>query len=698
MLALRGTDRSADRPLVRLIGPVPPGLAALFPGVAFDRAAGPAWTGGPAARQSAHGRMFPVFATQRPHADAVELSRRRGATVLCLRPGLIRTPPFRGGLPWLSGTVASVAAAGKPAPGAAESAAAELALAESIGASPDPALLRRAYSAVAQIVSGRLGGTAWADPPPDALLHGAGSGLALIAAPADAALSGRMVQYVLRRRDAAATVVLLPDGPAARNEVPDWAAEARRLGCRVLRGPVDPWPLLDACAEAHVGDDADIGLLALLAGRKVHCHAPCWYAAWGAENGDAAPGARGSLAELAAAGLLLGTGYADPFTGRATTCEAALDLAAEWRRIGQANRAVSAVTGMQAWKRRRIAQFLHTGAHPPPYLPRAADAVAAAGKAGGAVAFWSSRMPPELVQLAADARVPVLRVEDGFVRSVGLGSDFLPPCSIILDRSGVYYDPRQPSDLERLLVETDFDPGLLRRARCLVDQLVRSGITKYNTGSVRPLNLPAGRRCVLVPGQVTDDLSVRLGGAGIQSNAELLRRVRESDPDAYILYKPHPDVDAGHRPGAMPDAAALRHADQIVRGVSMVALIEAVQEVHTLTSLAGFEALLRGRRVTAWGQPFYAGWGLTRDMAPLPRRQRCLTLDELAAGVLLLYPRYIDPVTGMPCPAEVLMERLTDARLWRPTPLVRLRRMQGRLAKQLGRLGQRLGAARGGQA
>ena len=61
-----------------------------------------------------------------------------------------------------------------------------------------------------------------------------------------------------------------------------------------------------------------------------------------------------------------------------------------------------------------------------------------------------------------------------------------------------------------------------------------------------------------------------------------------------------------------------------------------------MTSLVGFEALLRGLPVVTYGQPFYAGWGLTRDHAPLARRTRRLSLDELVAGALLRYPRYVN--------------------------------------------------------
>ena len=109
-------------------------------------------------------------------------------------------------------------------------------------------------------------------------------------------------------------------------------------------------------------------------------------------------------------------------------------------------------------------------------------------------------------------------------------------------------------------------------------------------------------------------------------------------------------------------------------------------EVHVLTSLAGFEALLRGRGVTCHGQPFYAGWGLTTDLTPVERRKRKLTLEELIAGSLVKYPHYFDPVTRLPCGPEILIERLSHPELWRPGALVILRRLQGDLMRRLGNL------------
>jgi capsular polysaccharide export protein len=184
---------------------------------------------------------------------------------------------------------------------------------------------------------------------------------------------------------------------------------------------------------------------------------------------------------------------------------------------------------------------------------------------------------------------------------------------------------------------------------------------------------------------VEDDRAVVSGGAGLTSNLELLRRVRADAPDAYLIYKPHPDVEAGHRKGVIADEECLSVADEIVRNEPITALIDLVDEIHVNTSLAGFEALLREKPVTTHGVPFYAGWGLTRDLGPVPpRRSARRALDELVAAALLLYPRYLDPVTGLPCPAEILVCRLAEsANKPRDGILVALRRVQGRCRRTL---------------
>lgn len=261
----------------------------------------------------------------------------------------------------------------------------------------------------------------------------------------------------------------------------------------------------------------------------------------------------------------------------------------------------------------------------------------------------------------------MLRMEDGFVRSVGLGSDLIRPMSVVLDKQGIYFDPTQPSDLEHILGTARFTQVDLARAREVRAFIVEHGITKYNHEPRRQANWPAnGREVVIVPGQVEDDASIRYGCPGVRTNLDLLRAVRAAQPGAFIVFKPHPDVMSGNRAGKLARSQALQFADHVEVDLSVVSCIDACDVLHTMTSLAGFDALLRGKRVVTHGLPFYAGWGLTRDMvrqAPaLQRRKRRLTLDELVAGTLLVYPIYWDWESMARTSCEAVLDQIVRTR------------------------------------
>jgi capsular polysaccharide export protein len=252
-------------------------------------------------------------------------------------------------------------------------------------------------------------------------------------------------------------------------------------------------------------------------------------------------------------------------------------------------------------------------------------------------------------------------MEDGPLPcAAGSGTDPTAPLSQVIDSSGMYYDPGRPSDLEAWLVNATFLDSDLARARALRKRLLQLSPGLYGMASSdRPLQMSAlpNQRVILVPGQVPQDASVRLGCPDIASDAALLAAVRSANPHAHILYKPHPDVVSGNR-SAGPVPPNPRDFDQRVDSANIVACLDAADEVHTMTSLVGFEAVLRGRRVVTYGLPFYAGWGLTEDRHTLARRNRRLSLDELVAGVLLHYPRYVNDLTGEFTTAEWAVERL----------------------------------------
>ncbi|WP_237063441.1 capsular polysaccharide biosynthesis protein [Microbulbifer zhoushanensis] len=468
---------------------------------------------------------------------------------------------------------------------------------------------------------------------------------------------------------------------------------AREHGCRVLAEDISPWAVLDVVDEVYVVT-SQMGFDALLAGRKVHCFGLPFYAGWGLTEDRQHCERRGvprSLEQVFCAAYLRYSRYINPYTGERCELEDTIALLAEQKRQRARLGDCWLGLGFSPWKRRFVPDFLGRPSTLEFAPARPAAVRARQGASQTRVAAWASGLAPSLVRACKDAGMPLWRMEDGFLRSVGLGADLVRPLSLVLDARGIYYDARAASDLEAILAETEFDRALLARACALRESLVSARLSKYNVGQagkLTDLGAAPGQRVLLVPGQVETDASIAGGSPLLKTNEELLRAVRALNPDAFIVYKPHPDVVAGARRGAV---TATELWDRQITDAAMPQLLEQVDEVHTLCSLSGFEALLRGRKVVTYGLPFYAGWGVSEDLlldpvardklqsvadaragqfdpAPvLARRGRTLEIDQLVAGVLLLYPVYCDPHTGELVNAETAV-RLLQQQRERPAP------------------------------
>jgi capsular polysaccharide export protein len=419
---------------------------------------------------------------------------------------------------------------------------------------------------------------------------------------------------------------------------------------RVIVRPVNPHALFPRVRRVLV-EDWRFACEARLAGVEVAC--------LGHANEPDAP----ATEDLVALRYGAGVHYFDPWTREPipfAECLARVKWLCE--RFADNDRP-TVLVGISRWKRPALDVFMRGPYGAPRHAMTAEDAVATARLHQARILAWATRMPERLEPLCAEEGLALARIEDGFLRSVGLGASLQPGASIVVDDRGIYYDPRTESRLAVILRTATFTPDLLARAKALREGVIARRLTKYNVGlSDEAESWPTDRRIVLVPGQVEDDASVMHGSPVVRSNRDLLRAARARNPDAFLLYKPHPDVEAGFRPGAIPEAEALTLADRIVGGLSIVDLLDRAHHVETMTSLAGFEALIRGLTVAVHGRPFYAGWGLSEDLAPGADRGRRLALDELVAGALLLYPLYLDPVAMKPCSAEQLLDRLSAAR------------------------------------
>jgi capsular polysaccharide export protein len=401
-----------------------------------------------------------------------------------------------------------------------------------------------------------------------------------------------------------------------------------------------------------------------------------FYAGWGLSDDRRPTPARRqrklTRAQLAAAALILYPRWYDPYRDRLGRIEDVLGTLEAQARAWREDRGGHVATGMRAWKRRHLVQTFGP--------MRFTDDPEKAAADGRPVMVWAGRETPALVAACAAAKRPLHRVEDGFLRSRGLGAALVPPLSLVRDDLGIYYDPSRESRLDRLIAEAaKMEPKRLLRAEDLVARIVALGVTKYNPGGAAALPLAGGRAMILVPGQVEDDASIMLGAGAVRTNAGLLQRARALMPEAMILYKPHPDVVAGLRQGMVPADVLAQCADAVLEGGDPAALLAQVDGVVTMTSGLGFEALLRGVPVTCLGAPFYAGWGLTRDLGPMPAHRKARpSLAALAHAALITYPRYHDPLSGLPCPPEVALDRLADGVGLRGRPTLRaLAKVQG---------------------
>ena len=408
-----------------------------------------------------------------------------------------------------------------------------------------------------------------------------------------------------------------------------------------LSDPISPHALLDGAIAVYTVS-SQFGFEALLAGHKPVVFGQPFYIGWGLTD-DPMPLDRRqrtlTRAQLFAGAMILYPRWYDPFTDQLCDIEDVIKTltasARAWR--DDANGWVA--SGMRLWKRAPLQKVF--GASRKMMFeddPDKADTLAADTRRGRMV--WAGK---------SDGHDSAVRVEDSFLRSRGLGADLTPPLSLVLNDLGIYYDPTSASRLEALInASATLPETAIRRAERMMSNIVGAGLSKYNlVADDLPKDLPSGRR-ILVPGQVEDDASIKCGTTDVSTNHALLLACRAANPAAVILYKPHPDVEAGLRTGTGTNAADI--ADVVLTKTSPIAALDAVDEVWTMTSTIGFEALMRGKSVTCLGTPFYAGWGLTddRDM-PIERRNARPTLAQLVHSVLIDYPRYFDPVSGLPC-------------------------------------------------
>jgi len=359
--------------------------------------------------------------------------------------------------------------------------------------------------------------------------------------------------------------------------------------CYVISEDVSPMSLLKYFDKVYT-KTSQMGFEALLLGKECVCFGAPFYAGWGLTDDRVAVERRQrilTVTEVFAAAYILYTDYFNPFSQTPSNVLDTLETIQRHKHQGVKQSKHAYFFGFSLWKHHMIKPFLTEISSSRVHFINplfGGSSFKKARKLGlngkSAIYIWGRRAFPEVEGYAQVHGLKVYRVEDGFVRSVSLGSDLTQPYSLVVDSKGIYFDPSSPSDLESIFQNYDFinQPGLLKRARKVIAYLIEKKMSKYNVYRHQALNFPKDRQVVLVPGQVEDDASIRFGANGT-SNLSLLKLVRNNCPDDWIVFKPHPDVLVGNRIGQVLPEDALKYCDQIVTEVSIDSVLSYANEV-----------------------------------------------------------------------------------------------------------------------
>ncbi|MCY4179962.1 MAG: capsular polysaccharide biosynthesis protein, partial [Litoreibacter sp.] len=274
------------------------------------------------------------------------------------------------------------------------------------------------------------------------------------------------------------------------------------------------------------------------------------------------------------------------------------------------------------------------------------------------IAVWGKSPKSGRGEKVGDLRgAQLVHVEDAFLRSIKTGRAGEPPLGLTIDHQRPYFDSSGPSDLETLLATEPLDDAaVLNRARAAMERLNTRQFSKYNDFDFDLPDPDPGY--VLVLDQTRDDASITYGGGSVASFREMLVFAQQDHPDARILIKSHPDTVAGFREGHFGPEHLNERMELVTAPFPPQQLFEGARAVYTVSSGMGFKAIMAGHKPIVFGQPFYAGWGLTEDHQPIDRRQRRLTRAQLFAGAMMLYPKWYDPYRDELCELEQVINTL----------------------------------------
>lgn len=264
-------------------------------------------------------------------------------------------------------------------------------------------------------------------------------------------------------------------------------------------------------------------------------------------------------------------------------------------------------------------------------------------------------------------------IEDGFIRSVGIGLSKEPALSITLCGSNTaYYDSYNASSFEEILnSDRVFTDEELMKAKSTISLITENHISKYNDSPYLPVSI--GRtdaRKILVVDQRYGDQSVVCAKANENDFQSMLVNAIRDNPDADILIKRHPDAVKGDKGSYFSDVNVnftrdINNVHLIDYDIHPHQLLEMVDKVYVCSSGLGFEALLYNKEVLCYGVPFYSNWGVTTDRIKEDRRIKNRTIEEIFYVSYIECSRYYSPDLARVCDIDDCIEYIIKNRSFR---------------------------------
>lgn len=247
------------------------------------------------------------------------------------------------------------------------------------------------------------------------------------------------------------------------------------------------------------------------------------------------------------------------------------------------------------------------------------------------IAGWGHKTTADPArQFANTEKIPYVAFEEGLLgHPCGKVTEI--PYTMIVDRTGIYYDSRSPNDFEMYIRRVANVHSRFHQAEILIHRLRTERLTKYNAVPIKnshELGLRSNDKHdrVLVVDQTYGDASVIGALCDEVAFERMFRDAVLDNIDREIIVKIHPKVKTGEKKGYLSEQKLdliykkYPELQKYKKNICIVAeqvnpwcLLEECEKVYCVSSQMGFEAVMAGCKVYSYGNSFYSGFGLTKD-------------------------------------------------------------------------------------